>query len=31
MYHKLIKRFVIVSTVVLIVIVIGFALLVSAR
>jgi hypothetical protein len=31
MYHKLIKRFVAFSTIVLIAIVVGFALLVSAR
>jgi hypothetical protein len=31
MYHKLIKRFVVLSTIVLIAIVVGFALLVSAR
>jgi hypothetical protein len=31
MYHKLIKRFVVLSTIVLVAIVIGFALLVSAK
>lgn len=31
MYHKLIKRFVVLSTILLVVIVIGFALLVSAK
>jgi hypothetical protein len=31
MYHKLIQRFVVLSTILLVAIVIGFALLVSAK